>query len=111
MFSSDDQNIDICHKYSLVDRAEIPCNNVDTSTVDLKRFMGGRISTERDQNPTRSDPNFIVFRQISTKSGSDSDEIPLGSDRKRPNLPVGLNLMGCPVENRYFRVFESRDID
>jgi hypothetical protein len=35
MFSSDDQNIDICHKYSPVDRAEIPCNNTDTSKVGV----------------------------------------------------------------------------
>jgi len=32
-----------------------------------------RNSTEHDWNPTRSDPNFIGFRRIPTKSGLESD--------------------------------------
>jgi hypothetical protein len=75
-----------------------------------------RNATEHDQNPARSDPNFIVFRRIPTKSGWEPDrwefdknpigsdrvfmkdvgfrKIRRGSDRKRPDLPVGLNLLG-----------------
>ncbi len=40
MFSSDDQNIDIRHKCSSVERAEISCNNKDTSKDGVPLKMG-----------------------------------------------------------------------
>jgi len=38
-------------------------------------------STKHDWNPTRSDPDFIGFHRIPTKSASESDKNSVGSDR------------------------------
>ena len=69
------------------DEVRVGSGQISSGSVEFRRNPS-RIPTERNPTTTLSDPIGFLWKM------SDSDEIRCGSDRKRSDPQVGLNLLG-----------------